>query len=147
MDAFEAPGTVRGTALRFDPGHAGTLTMTTQFITAGTYNGVVLQPSWVLPLAAWFAGEAQPAAHGDLPGTLYGRRMDIAGDEYAIVWSTHTWAQLDCVLPFGTARVQAGPRGREYGSTVMLAPEARVDVAAWLRRTHAEGWTQREPAA
>jgi hypothetical protein len=141
MDAFEIPGTVRGTALRFDPGHGGTLILTAQFITAGVHNSVVVQPSWVLPLAAWFAGEAQPVALGDRPGTLYGRRMDIAGDEYAVLWSTHTWARLDCVLPFGTARVQAGPRGKAYGSTVMLSAEGRAAVAGWLRRTDAEGWT------
>jgi hypothetical protein len=147
MDAFEIPGTVRGTALRFDPGHDGTLVMTVQFITPGGHNGVVLDPSWILPLAAWFAGEAQPAALGDLPGTLYGKRMDISGDEYAIVWSTHTWARLDCLLPFGTARVQAGPRGKAYGSVVMLTPEGRAAAAEWLRRTDAEGWTRRELTA
>jgi hypothetical protein len=141
MDAFEIAGTVRGTALRFEPAHDGRLVMLALFITSGGHNGVVLDPDWFRPLAGWFAGEAQPAALGDLPGTLYGKRMDIAGDEYAIIWSTHTWARLDCVLPFGTARVQTGPRGKAYGSAVMLSAEARQDVAGWLRRTAAEGWT------
>jgi hypothetical protein len=108
--------------------------MTVQHPTSGVHNSVVLRPDWLLPLAAWFAGEAQPAALGDLPGTLYGRRLDIAGDEYAVLWSTHTWARLDCVRPFGIARVQAGPRGRAYGSAVFLTPRARTDAAVWLRR-------------
>ncbi|MFD8226863.1 hypothetical protein ACFV16_22125 [Streptomyces massasporeus] len=147
MDAFEIPGNVRGTALRFAPGHDGTLLMTARFITGGEHNSVALDPAWVLPLAAWFAGEAQPVSLGDRPGTLYGRRLDVAGDEYAVVWGTHTWARLDCLLPFGTVRVQAGPRGRGFGSVVMLSAEARQGAAGWLRRTDAEGWTQREPAA
>jgi hypothetical protein len=141
MDAFEIPGTVRGTALRFEPAHDDTLVMIAQFITPGGHNGVVLRPEWLRPLAAWFAGEAQPVSLGDRPGALYGCTLDIRSDEYAIVWSTHTWARLDCVLPFGTARVQVGPRGKAYGSTVMLSAEGRVDVAAWLRRIDAEGWT------
>lgn len=146
MDALTIPGTVRDTALRLDPA-SGTLLMTVRAPSAGGHSGVVLDPSWVLPLAAWFAGEARPAGLGDRPGTLYGRRLDVSGDEYAVIWGTHTWARLDCVLPFGTARVQVGPRGKAYGSTVMLDPEGRQDVAAWLRRADAEGWTRRELTA
>lgn len=142
MDALTIPGNVRETALEFSPVE-DKLLMTVNFRVTGTHSSVLLAPDWVLPLAAWFAGEAQPVALGDRPGTLYGRRLDVSGDEYAVVWNTHTWARLDCLLPFGTARVQAGPRGKAYGSTVMLSPEARQDVAAWLRRADAEGWTQR----
>ncbi|WP_086559960.1 hypothetical protein [Streptomyces africanus] len=146
MDALTTPGNVRETALRITPAD-GKLLMTVVGPFAGGHSGVLLSPDWVLPLAAWFAGEAQPVALGDRPGTLYSRRLDVSGDEYSVVWNTHTWARLDCLLPFGTARVQTGPRGKAYGSTVMLSPEARQDVAAWLRRADAEGWTRRELTA
>jgi hypothetical protein len=137
MDTLTAPGVVPDTSLRLaldDPKPV----MSVQAPGAGGYSAVLLAADWLLPLAAWFAGEAQPASVGDLPGTLYGRTLDVRGDEAAIVWNTHTWARLDCILPFGTARVTIGPRGKAYGTVVMLEPEARQDVAAWLRRADAE---------
>lgn len=141
MDALTIPGTVRETSLAFSPVE-DKLLMTARFIHATPHTSVLLAADWVLPLAAWFAGEAQPVSLGDRPGTLYGRRLDVSGDEYAVIWNTHTWARLDCVLPFGTARVQAGPRGKAYGTTVMLSAESRQDAATWLRRADAEGWTR-----
>ena len=146
MDAFTTPGYDRDTALRLGPADDRVL-MTVEGPDAGGHSSVALAADWLLPLAAWFAGEARPAALGDRPGTLYGVSLDVRGDETAVVWNTHTWARLDCVLPFGTARVQIGPRGRAYASTVFLAPGARLDVAAWLRRDSAEGWTRRELTA
>lgn len=146
MDTLTVPGNVRETELEFTPAD-GKMLMTVHVRTADAHSSVLLAPDWLLPLAAWFAGEARPAALGDVPGTLYGRRLDVRGDEAAIVWGTHTWARLDCILPFGAARVTAGPRGRGFPCTVMLPPEARQDVAAWLRRADAEGWTRRELTA
>lgn len=143
MEALTAPGTVRFTELRFTPSPCGKTSMTVQAPGAGGYASVLLAADWLLPLAAWFAGEAQPAALGDRPGTLYGRTLDVRGDESAIVWNTHTWARLECTLPFGDVRVQIGPRGKGYGTPVTLLPETRQDVAAWLRRADAEGWTRR----
>lgn len=146
MDALIIPGTVSGTALRFDPANNVVL-MTVDGPFAGEHTAALLSPDWLLPLAAWFAGEAQPAALGDRPGTLYGVNLAAHGDGKAVVWNTHTWARLDCLRPFGDARVQIGPRGKAYGSVVLLPPEGRQNAAAWLRRTRPEGWTQRQPAA
>lgn len=146
MDALTVSGNTRETVLEFAPAD-GRLLMTAHGPSTGGHSCVLLDPLWVLPLAAWFAGEAQPAALGDLPGTLYGRRLDVRGDEAAIVWNTHTWARLGCSLPFGTARVVVGPRGKGCGCTVTLSPEARQGVAAWLRRADAEGWARRELTA
>jgi hypothetical protein len=147
MDAFTTPGAVRGTALELAPSAGGKPDMTVLGPRTSGHSGVLLDADWVLPLAAWFAGEAQPVSLGGRPGTLYGRTLDVRGDERAIVWNTHTWARLDCLLPFGDARVTIGPRGKGYGSTVMISPEARQDVAAWLRRANSEGWTRRELTA
>lgn len=141
MDTLTVPGNVRATELEFAPAD-GKMLMTAHGPSTGGHSSVLLNADWLLPLAAWFAGEARPAALGDLPGTLYGRRLDVRGDEAAIVWNTHTWARLDCIRPFGTARVAVGPRGRGFVCTVTLSPEARQDVAAWLRRADAEGWTK-----
>lgn len=146
MDALMIPGNVRETELEFAPADSKLL-MTVRFRVTETHSSVLLNPDWLLPLASWFAGEARSAALGDVPGTLYGRRLDVRGDEAAIVWNTHTWARLDCRLPFGTARVAVGPRGKGSGCAVMLSPEARQDVATWLRRADAEGWTRRELTA
>lgn len=138
MEAFTAPGTVRFTELRFTPSPCGKTSMTVQAPGAGGYATVLLAAGWLLPLAAWFAGEAQPVSLGDRPGTL-----DVRGDESAIVWDTRTWARLECILPFGDVRVQIGPRGKGYGTPVTLLPETRLDVATWLRRADSEGWTRR----
>lgn len=143
MNTLTVPGTVRETALRLAPSHCGKPGMTVQAPGAGGYATVLLAADWLLPLAAWFAGEAQPAALGDRPGTLYGRTLDVRGDDAAIVWNTHTWARLACLTPFGSATVRIGPRGRAYGTVVMLDPGERQDAAAWLRRADAEGWTRR----
>lgn len=137
MELSEIPGTVRDMALMLDPTDGAPFMAVTGW-NVGGHSAVKLDPSWLRPLAAWFAGEAQPAALGDHPGTLYGRRMDIVGDEETVIWSMHTWARLDCRLPFGTARVSIGPRDKGYGWTVLLSPEARQDVATWLRRADAE---------
>lgn len=136
MDAHIVPGNVRDTALRLDSRGKPLLTA----MSGDVHHSVLLAPGWLLPLAAWFAGEAQPVALGDRPGTLYGRTLDVRGDGDALVWNTHTWARLDCLLPYGSARVRIGPRGRDTCTAVMLSPEARQDVAAWLRRAAAEGW-------
>ncbi|MFH8805254.1 hypothetical protein ACH4F6_37890 [Streptomyces sp. NPDC017936] len=139
MDAFEIPGNVRGTALRLAPtGDDGKAVLTVWHRDSGAHSSVILDRSWLLPLGAWFAGEAQPVALGDRPGTLYGRHLAVFGDERATVWSTHTWARLDCVLPFGTARVRVGARGRAGGVALMLSSEARQDIAVHLRRLDAE---------
>lgn len=135
MNTFEAAGNTGGSALRFAPADDGATLVVVRFL--DTRYSVILDPSWLLPVAAWFAGEAQPVALGDRPGTLYGRRVDVFGDERATVWNERTWARLDCVLPFGTARIVAGPRGRASGVTVMLTPQARQDVAVHLRRLNA----------
>jgi hypothetical protein len=135
MGTFTVPGVAGHTVLRFTPADAGKVALSVVHGHTDEHPSVVLQPDWLLPLAAWFAGEAQPAALGDRPGTLYGWRLDVRGDELAVIWNTHTWARLDCVRPFGVARVLIGPRGRGHGKDVMLWPEARQDAAAWLRRT------------
>ncbi|MGY5634219.1 hypothetical protein ACW7N6_38410 [Streptomyces sp. UC1A3] len=146
MDILTTPGNVRDTALRLGPTD-GTVLMTVDGPGAGGHSSVTLRPDWLLPLAAWFAGEAQPAALGDRPGTLYGVSLDVRGDGAAVAWNTHTWARLDCRLPYGPARVTVGPRGRAQGSVVMLSPEARRNVATWLRRAGADGRARRELTA
>jgi hypothetical protein len=110
-----------------------------------SHRSVILRPEWLRPLAAWFAGEAEPGIVGhDEYGLPYGRWLAIGSDEGAVVTSTHAQALLDCRSPFGTARVVIGPRGR-HGLAVTLTAGARADVAAYLRRADAEQWT--EPAA
>lgn len=146
MDAHIVPGNVRDTALRLDPSDRKPM-LTVTGPGSGGHSTVLLAPDWLLPLAAWFAGEAQPVVLGDRPGTLYGRTLDVRGDGDALVWDTHTWARLDCLLPYGTARVRIGPRGRDTCVAVMLSPEARQDVAAWLRRAAAEGWAEQAATA
>jgi hypothetical protein len=147
MDALTIPGTVLGAALRFTPPEDGKPAMTVEGLFAGQYTTVLLSADWLLPLAAWFAGEAQPAALGDRPGTLYGASLAVHGDETATVWNTYTWARLECLTPYGDARVAIGPRGKEYGTSVLLPPEGRQSAAAWLRRTDAEDWTPRTATA
>ncbi|MER7488697.1 hypothetical protein ABTY20_22890 [Streptomyces sp. NPDC126497] len=140
MDTLIVPGTVGGTALRLDLSD-GSTSLTVEGPFAGEHTTVLLSADWLLPLAAWFAGEAQPAALGARPGALI-----VHGDESAAVWDARTGARLECVLPFGSARVTIGPRGKVYGTTAMLPPEGRQSAAAWLRRTAAEDWARR-PAA
>lgn len=138
MDALTLQGAVGGTALLLGLSD-GSPSLTTEGPGAGGYCTVLLAADWLLPLAGWFAGEARHVSLGDLPGTLYGRRLDVRGDETAFVWNTHTWARLECDLPYGIARVTVGPRAKTHGTSVRLSPEARQDVAAWLRRADAEG--------
>lgn len=142
MEPSGTPGDVTGTALWFSPADSKTLMSATG---PGGHSSVLLDPAWLRPLAAWFAGEAQPMHLGDRPGTLYGRSLVIHNDETAVVWSTHTWARLGCRLPFGPAQVTIGPRGKDHGWVIKLSPGARGWAAARLRRVDSGGWT--EPAA
>lgn len=143
MDAFEAAGTVDGTALRFTPIGDGRLTMTVMHRHTGGQDSVILRPEWLRPLAAWFAGEARPGIVGhDEYGMPYGCWLAIGGDESAVVTSTHTEALLDCPAPFDAARVRIGVRRGRPRFTARLSPEARQEVAAHLRRTDAGSWTR-----
>lgn len=147
MDILTTPGTAGHTGLRLTPGDNGKAVLSVVSEHVEGQARVVLAADWLLPLAAWFAGEARPASLGDRPGTLYGVSLDVRGDESAVVWNTHTWARLDCTAPFGIAQVLVGPRAKSQGHIVMLWPEARQDVAAWLRRASAERWTRGELTA
>lgn len=147
MDTLTAPGTVGGTALRLALTD-GSPSLTTEGPYIGRQNAVLLRPDWLLPLAAWFAGEAQPGitGHGEY-GDPQGRWLAVAGDDAAIVYGARSWARLECLTPYGGARVSVGPRGRMYGTAVLLPPEGRQNAAAWLRRTNAENRARRQPAA
>lgn len=137
MQPFEISGNTPGTALRFASAGDGRLTMAVIRLNRDC-GGVDLRPEWLLPLAAWFAGEARPGIHGhDEYGTPQGRSLAISGDEAAVVWDTRLWARLDCLLPFGAARVRIGPRGEQGSRVVMLPPHARQDVAMRLREADA----------
>ncbi|MGW2213291.1 hypothetical protein, partial [Streptomyces sp. NPDC001781] len=106
------------------------------------HHSVILRPEWLRPLAAWFAGEARPGIVGrDEYGMPYGRWLAVNGDETAVAASTHSEARMDCVSPFGTARVAVGVRRGLSALAVMLTPEARQDVAVYLRRADAAHWT------
>jgi len=143
MEPFEIPGSVAGTALRFEPAGDGRPVMTAWVdgYTAG-YNSVVLRPEWLRPLAAWFAGEAEPGIVGhDEYGMPYGRWLTMAGDETAVVTNTHTEARLECLSPYGHAWVTIGPRNWHVQAAVGLSPGARAEAAAFLRRISAESWT------
>jgi hypothetical protein len=146
MEPLEIPGTVQGTMLRFVPAGDGTVALSAMHIPSGLHSSVILRADWLRPVAAWFAGEAQPGITGhDEYGTGYGRWLAVAGDRAALLYGTHTEAQLEARMPFGTARVVVRRRGKTHGVSVMLAPEARQNVAEWLRRADAQHWS--EPAA
>jgi hypothetical protein len=119
---------------------AGDKTLLTVVDRTGLYHSsVLLESAWLLPLAAWFAGEAETAALGEDPLLPYARRLAIDSDSLALVYSTHTEARLRCARPFGRAWVTIGPRGRMSGAfTASLSPGMRTDVATWLRRAGAE---------
>lgn len=134
METFRIPGNTWGTALWIRPISSSAITLDVRNSDIGGHGSVVVRPEWLRPLAAWFAGEAEPVSLGD-PGST---QLYVVNDEAAVVWSTHTWARLRCRLPFGTAVVTAGPRGKDFGRVVMLSPEARQQVAGWLRRVDAE---------
>ena len=141
MERLEIPGNVTGTALVFTPNDDGRLTMTVGVSNTSPHGSVVLQPGWLLPLAAWLAGDARPGIVGhDEYGMPYGRWLTVAGDETAVMYGTHTRAEMTCLLPFGTARVAVGPRDRAVRYAVMLSPEARAEAAAYLRRVDAVHW-------
>ncbi|QDN64464.1 hypothetical protein [Streptomyces sp. S1D4-14] len=142
MEPFEISGSVADTALRLAPGD-GKLVLSVLTGSVPEHRSVALEPSYLLPLAAWFAGEACPGIVGhDEYGTPYGRWLTIGGDEAAVMYGTHTEARMRCTLPFGKAGVTIGQRGRTGGFTVTLSPEARQGVAAWLRRMDAESWPE-----
>lgn len=149
MQPYEIPGDAAGTALRFHQPGDGKLTMTVWSLDrlglTGGSQSVVLQPGWVRPLAAWFAGEAEPAVLGDDALMPYPRRLAVCGDELAMVWATYTQAWLRCSEPYGTARIIVGPRGHMVSAsqTVLLGPRARAGVAEFLRRADAESWAVR----
>lgn len=135
MELFETAGNVAGTALRIEPTGDGRLVMTAMHRATGRRDSVILRPEWLLPLGAWFAGEARSGIVGhDEYGLPYGRWLAINGDESAEVVGVHTEARLDCLLPFGTARVTVSVRRGRSSLVVMLSPEARQKMAAWLRR-------------
>lgn len=142
VERLELEGNVAGTALVFAPTGDGRLTLTVGPSNTSPHGSVVLQPEWLRPLAAWLAGDTRPGIVGhDEYGMPYGRWLAIAGDETAVVYATHTRAELTCRLPFGTARVAIGPRGRATRYAVMIPPEARTELAAYLRRADAEHWS------
>lgn len=140
MDQFEIAGDT-DTALRFAPAHDGKLVMLA--LRAAEHRSVILDPTWLRPLAAWFAGEAQPAALGEDALMPYARRLAVYPDALALVWSTHTEAWLRCAEPYGPARVVIGQRGHMPSSSlsVILLPRARTEAAAYLRRADSEHWT------
>ena len=144
MKTFEVAGSVTGTALRFTPTGDGRLTMTVLHWHADD-GDVILRPEWLRPLAAWLAGEAEPGIVGhDEYGMPYGRWLAIGGDETAVIYSTHTRAEMRCLFPYGTARVAVGPRNRDARFVMMLSPEARAATAAHLRRITAESWAAQQ---
>lgn len=144
MERLEIAGDASGTALVFTPARDGRLTMTVGDTNTSPHGSVVLQPGWLLPLAAWLAGDARPGIVGhDEYGMPYGRWLTIAGDETAVMYGTHTRAEMTCLQPFGTARVAAGPRDRAIRYAVVLSPEARAEAAAYLRRVDAARWAVR----
>ncbi len=141
MERLEIEGTVAGTALVFTPVEDGKLLMTVGAANTSPHGSVVLQPGWLRPLAAWLAGDARPGIVGhDEYGTPYGRWLTIAGDETAVVYGTHTRAELTCAQPYGAARIAAGPRDRATRYAVTVPPEARTEAAAYLRRIDASRW-------
>lgn len=138
MSTYAIPGDPAGCELRFTPAADSTRLVMSVVYPEGQRDSVVLQRSWLRPLAAWLAGEAQPGIVGhDEYGLPHGRWLTIAGDETAVAYGALTWARLECSRPFGTARVTVGRRGLFGGLTVTLSPEARQHTAAWLRRTDA----------
>lgn len=142
MNRLEIAGNVTGTALVFSPAVDGQLLMTVGQVNTSPHGGVILLPEWLRPLAAWLAGDARPGIVGhDEYGMPYGRWLTIAGDETAVVYGTHTRAELTCRLPFGTARIAVGPRDRATRYAVVIPPDARTEAAAYLRRIDASHWT------
>lgn len=138
MDPFETTGRFPGGTLRLLAFTSGRVMLTVTDATGHRgHSGVILQPGWLRPLAAWFAGEAEPITTGDDADLCYGPLLCVVSDEAAVVWSTHTWARLRCHQPYGDARVLVGPRDQSAVCGVALTPEARADVAAWLRRVDA----------
>lgn len=142
MERYEITGNVAGTALVFAPTEDGRLRMTAEHFASGLNDSVILRPAWLRPLAAWLAGDAQPGIVGhDEYGVPYGRWLTVAGDETAVVFGTHTRAELTCRQPYGTARIAIGLRNRPTRFAVMLSPGARTGAAAYLRRIDAAHWT------
>lgn len=142
MERLEIAGNAAGTALVFAPAGDGRLRMTVGHSNTSLYGSVALLPEWLRPLAAWLAGDARPGIVGhDDYGMPYGCWLTVAGDETAVMYGVHVRAELTCLLPFGPARVAVGPRDRAARYTVVIPPEARTEVAAYLRRTDAAHWT------
>ena len=146
MEPFEISGAPPGTALRFTPAR-GRLVMAVTGRNAGGHQGVLLQPAWLRPLAAWFAGDGEPVHLGGDALLPYARRLAVYPDDLALVWSTHTEAWLRCSCPYGGAGVVIGPRGRmaTRSLSVRLSPRARLETAERLRHADAESWAR--PAA
>jgi hypothetical protein len=145
VEPFEITGSAPGTALRLTQSTDGTTSMTVWDLDRSGFGGrmsVVLRTGWLRPLAAWFAGEAEPASMGGNPLDRSGYRLAVYPDELALVWSTHTEAWLRCAEPYGEAAVVIGLRGRMASTNlaVRLSPGARAATAAHLRRTDAERW-------
>lgn len=142
MDTFEIAVNVAGMTLRFAPEGDGRLTMMMMHGRTPWHSSVILRPEWLRPLAAWFAGEAEPGIVGhDEYGMPYGRWLAVAGDEAAVAYSTHTQAELTCTHPYGTARVAIGKRNRPVRFAVTLSSGARTATATYLRRVSAVSWT------
>ena len=143
MDMIQLDDQTAGTSLRLVPSADGRVALTVMRGPGPEHTGVILRREWFRPLASWLAGEAGPGIVGhDEYGMPYGRWLVVAGDETAVVYGTHTWAQLRCSEPFGPALVTVGPRGLARGLTVLLTFGGRTDVAAWLRRADAESWAK-----
>lgn len=141
VERLEIAGTTAGTALVFAPADDGRLTMTVGASNTSLYGSALLQPEWLRPLAAWLTGDARPGIVGhDDYGMPYGRWLTVGGDETAVVYGTHTRAELTCLTPYGHARVGVGPRDRAVRYTVVLSHEARTEAAAYLRRVDAARW-------
>lgn len=134
-EAFEIPGRTDGAALRFAPGPGDALTMSVAGPGAGTHASVTLDPAWLLPLAAWFAGEAEQVCLGEDPPPPM---LLIVSDEAAAVWSGGAWARLRCETPFGPVEVCTGPLADAvFSTTLRLSSSARQDAALRLRHVAA----------
>lgn len=147
FETTDANGATRLRLARLSPPDNGKILLTVLSRTGGAHESVVLRPAYLRPLAAWMAGEAQPGIVGhDEYGMPYGRWLSVAGDRTAVVYGTHSVAQMECAAPYGAARVALGPRRGSGTLAVRLLPEARTDLAAWLRRADAQGWARQSTA-
>jgi hypothetical protein len=129
---LEIPGLNGDNALRFRP-HAGTLRMS-----VSGYAHTVLERPFLRPMAAWFAGEAQPCTVDAVPVSW----LVVHSDALLTVHGGRTTARLNCASPFGAARVAIVWNETGRTQSVMLSPDARLAAATWLRRADARDWAR-----